>query len=66
MGFHMFNLNPTPNDVRSTLTWSGRLASLQNASVYNFYSSSETSVLKYLVTLSLQTCHFWQILPSIS
>ena len=35
-----FNLWPT-NDARNTLTWSGRLANLQNASVYNFYSSGE-------------------------
>jgi predicted alpha/beta hydrolase family esterase len=29
------------NDARSTLTWSNRLANLQNADVYNFYSSGE-------------------------
>jgi hypothetical protein len=29
------------NDVRSTLTWSNRLSNLQNADVYNFYSSGE-------------------------
>ena len=33
-------LFPT-NDARSTLTWSNRLANLQNADVYNFYSSGE-------------------------
>ena len=34
------NLFPT-NDARSELTWSGRLGNLQNADVYNFYSSGE-------------------------
>jgi hypothetical protein len=33
-------LFPT-NDARGTLTWSNRLANLQNADVYNFYSSGE-------------------------
>ncbi|HEX3625029.1 MAG TPA: hypothetical protein VH280_06315 [Verrucomicrobiae bacterium] len=28
-------------DARSTLTWNGRLAGLQDANVYNFYSSGE-------------------------
>ena len=41
-----FNLWPT-NDARSTLTWSGRLANLQNASVYNFYSSGEEVLRDY-------------------
>ena len=41
-----FNLWPT-NDARNTLTWSGRLANLQNASVYNFYSSGEEVLRDY-------------------
>ena len=35
------------NDARSRLTWSGRLANLQNASVYNFYSSGEEVLRDY-------------------
>lgn len=42
------NLWPA-NDARSTLTWSGRLANLQNASVYNFYSSGEEVLRDYPV-----------------
>ncbi|MGH7941109.1 MAG: hypothetical protein ACREFR_08580 [Limisphaerales bacterium] len=34
-------------DARSTLTWNGRLAGLQNASVYNFYSSGEEVLREY-------------------
>ena len=41
-----FNLWPT-NDARSTLTWSNRLANLQNANVYNFYSSGEEVLRDY-------------------
>ena len=37
----------TTNDGRSTLTWSGRLTGLQNASVYNFYSSGEEVLRDY-------------------
>jgi hypothetical protein len=40
------NLFPA-NDGRSTLTWSGRLPNLQNASVYNFYSSGEEVLRDY-------------------
>jgi hypothetical protein len=40
------NLFPT-NDARSQLTWSGRLANLQNANVYNFYSSGEEVLRDY-------------------
>lgn len=35
------------SDGRSHLTWSGRLANLQNASVYNFYSSGEEVLRDY-------------------
>jgi hypothetical protein len=35
-----WQLFPT-TDARSTLTWSNRLSNLQNANVYNFYSSGE-------------------------
>jgi len=52
------NLFPA-NDGRSTLTWSGRLSNLQNASVYNFYSSGEEVLRdypadppKYLLTIA--------------
>ena len=41
-----FNLWPA-NDGRSTLTWNGRLSNLQNASVYNFYSSGEEVLRDY-------------------
>lgn len=40
------NLWPT-NDARAQLTWSGRLANLQNATVYNFYSSGEEVLRDY-------------------
>jgi hypothetical protein len=40
------NLFPA-NDGRGTLTWSGRLSNLQNASVYNFYSSGEEVLRDY-------------------
>jgi hypothetical protein len=41
-----YALFPT-NDYRSTLTWRGRLDNLQNASVYNFYSSGEEVLRDY-------------------
>ncbi len=41
-----FNLWST-NDARNKLTWSGRLANLQNANVYNFYSSGEEVLRDY-------------------
>jgi hypothetical protein len=34
-------------DGRSTLTWNGRLAGLQNASIYNFFSSGEEVLRDY-------------------
>jgi predicted alpha/beta hydrolase family esterase len=40
------NLWPA-TDARSTLTWSGRLAGLQNASIYNFFSSGEEVLRDY-------------------
>ena len=40
------NLFPT-NDARNQLTWSGRLANLQDTSVYNFYSSGEEVLRDY-------------------
>lgn len=41
-------LFPT-NDYRSQLTWDDRLANLQNANVYNFYSSGEEVLRTYPV-----------------
>jgi hypothetical protein len=41
-----YALFPT-NDYRSTLTWRGRLTNLQNANVYNFYSSGEEVLRDY-------------------
>jgi hypothetical protein len=41
-----YALFPT-NDYRSTLTWRGRLDNLQNANVYNFYSSGEEVLRDY-------------------
>ena len=41
-----YGLFPT-NDYRSSLTWWGRLSNLQNASVYNFYSSGEEVLRDY-------------------
>ena len=41
-----YALFPT-NDYRSTLTWRGRLSNLQNANVYNFYSSGEEVLRDY-------------------
>ncbi|MGA2871460.1 MAG: alpha/beta hydrolase, partial [Verrucomicrobiota bacterium] len=35
------------NDYRRQLTWSGRLSNLQNADVYNFYSSGEEVLRTY-------------------
>jgi hypothetical protein len=41
-----YGLFPT-NDYRSRLTWHGRLDNLQNANVYNFYSSGEEVLRDY-------------------
>ena len=35
------------SDARSTLTWNNRLENLQNANVYNFYSSGEEVLREY-------------------
>jgi len=43
---HWWQLFPT-NDARSALTWNNRLSNLQNASVYNFYSSGEEVLREY-------------------